>query len=134
VASKIETELEREEKEVPAYVLWEDVAALGWIPVREPIEEHASVSIDGAMVLIRDEGYREVKIVSVSEVVVEPEEEEVLALDKAAAEDQEEKDSDAQEETRGRQDGLKLTGHSYRAILGDKATFTPALKGELARR
>jgi hypothetical protein len=134
VASKIETELEREEKEVPVYVLWEDVAALEWIPAQEPIEEHASVSIDGAMVLIRDEGYREVKIVSVSEVVGEPEEEEVLPLDEAATEDQEEKDNGAPEEARGRQDGLKLTDHSYRAVLGDKATFTPALKGELARR
>jgi hypothetical protein len=27
-------------------------------------------------------------------------------------------------EEQGRQDGLKLKHHSYRAILGDKATFT----------
>jgi hypothetical protein len=29
---------------------------------------------------------------------------------------------------------LKLKDHSYRAILGDKATFIPGLKAELARR
>jgi len=38
------------------------------------------------------------------------------------------------EAVRGRQDDLKLTRHSYRAVLGDKAAFAPALKGELARR
>jgi hypothetical protein len=38
------------------------------------------------------------------------------------------------EKARGRQDGLKLTEHSYRAILGDKSTFIPALRAELARR
>lgn len=134
VASKVEISLEQEEKRVPIYVLWENVAAMEWIPAQEPIEEHASVSIDGAMVLIRDEGYREVKIVSVSEVVVESEEEGNLASNKAAREVGEDQGSSAKEEMRGRQDGLKLTRHSYRAILGDKATFMPALRGELARR
>jgi hypothetical protein len=38
------------------------------------------------------------------------------------------------EAVQGRQDNLKLTRHSYRAVLGDKAAFAPALKGELARR
>jgi hypothetical protein len=132
VASKIETELDREEQEVPIQALWQDVAAMEWIPSQSPIEEHASVSIDGAMVLIRDEGYREVKMVSVSEVTLEPEKERVLHIDKKTTENQ--SDSNAKEDPRGRQDGLKLTNHSYRAALGDKATFVPALKGELARR
>lgn len=133
VTSQIEAELERQEQEIPVYVLWKDVEALEWIPSQEPIEEHASVSIDGAMVLIRDEGYREVKIVSVSEVVVELEEE--VSLDsETMTECQEESADSVAEDTRGRQDGVKLTCHSYRAVLGDKATFTPALKGELARR
>jgi hypothetical protein len=132
VASKIEKELEREEQEVPIQALWQDMAAMEWVPPQAPIEEHASVSIDGAMLLIRDEGYREVKIVSVSEVVLEPEAEKVLKINNKAVESQ--GDSDAREDVRGRQDGLKLTNHSYRAVLGDKATFEPAFKGELARR
>jgi hypothetical protein len=102
------------------------------LPPRSPIEEHASVSIDGAMVLIRDEGYREVNMVSVFEVILEPEAENILPIDNNGVESQ--GDSEAQEDPRGGQDGLKLTNHSYRAVLGDKATFEPALKGELARR
>ena len=132
VASKVETELEREEQEVPIHILWQDVAAMDWIPPQSPIEEHASVSIDGAMILIRDDGYREVKVVSVSEVTLEAEEENVSQIDKKTAENR--ANGNAKEDSRGRQDGLKLTNHSYRAILGDKATFVPALKGELARR
>lgn len=134
VASKVEVELEREEQEVPIHVLWKGVTAMEWIPPQEPIKEHAGVSIDGAMVLIRDEGYREVKIVSVSEVVAEAEEEDVLRVSEATIAEPEDKASGTNEETRGREDGPKLADHSYRAILGDKATFTSAFKGELARR
>lgn len=132
VASRIEAELEREEQEIPICALWQDAEAMEWIPSQSPIEEHASVSIDGAMVLIRDEGYREVKVVSISEVTLEPEEEEVVQKDRQTTE--ENGDSRAKEDPRGRQDGLKLTNHSYRAVLGDKAAFAPALKVELARR
>jgi hypothetical protein len=103
-----------------------------WIPSQSPIEEHAGVSIDGAMILIRDEGYREVKMMSVSEVTLEPEEENNSEIDKEITDNQ--ANGKGQEDERGRQDGLKLTKHSYRAILGDKETFVPALKGELARR
>jgi hypothetical protein len=132
VASKVETELEREEQEVPIHALWQDIAAMEWIVPQSPIEEHASVSIDGAMILIRDEGYREVKMVSVSEVILEPEGENILQIEKNIVENQ--GNSDAQEDSRGRQDGLTLTSHSYRAVLGDKVAFEPAFKGELARR
>jgi hypothetical protein len=132
VASQVEKELEREEQEVPIHALWQNTAAMDWIRPQSPIQEHGSVSIDGAMILIRDEGYREVKIVSVSEVVLEPEAENALQTDRSAVDNQ--SNSDANEEERGRQDGLKLTNHSYRAVLGDKATFEPAFKGELARR
>jgi hypothetical protein len=133
VTSWLETELEKEEKEVPYYVTWKKVAAMEWIPSQEPIEKHASVSIDGVKILTRDEGYREVKIVSVSEVVVEAESEECCSELKGTT-GGEEGTEDGAAEVRGRQQGLKLTAHSYRAVLGDKPTFVPALKGELARR
>lgn len=123
VAEKMEGELE----EVPCYVLWAEVEAMEWIGPQRAIEGHASVSIDGLTILIGEEGYREVKMVSVCEVVVEPEGE-------APAEAEQVTEESEREGVRGRQDGLRLVDHSYRAILGDKEAFTPALKGELARR
>ena len=123
VTGQLETHLETEEREVPYYVAFKDVPAMGWIVPQNPIETHASVSMDGVKILTREDGWREVKIVSVSEVMVEPEEAAGGAEETTAASDD-----------RGCQDGLKLTEHSYRAILGDKAEFIPALKGELARR
>lgn len=132
LTSQLEADLEREEQEVPYYVLWTDLPAMAWIPPEDPVETHASVSIDGVKILIREEGFREVKMVSVSEVVMESESEECPAEPKRSPED-EDSFEDAVK-VRGRQDGLKLTAHSYRAVLGDKAAFAPALKAELARR
>jgi hypothetical protein len=133
VASQLETRLEKEEQEVPSYVAWKDLPAMAWITPEDPIKAHASVSIDGVKILTREGGYREVKMVSVSEVVVEQESEE-CSLERERTVRGEEGGIDSSDEVRGRQDGLKLTAHSYRAVLGDKPTFIPALKGELARR
>ena len=95
VASQLEKELEKEQ-ELPPYVRQEDVSAMEWVTAHERIEKHASVSIDGVKVMVRGEGYREVKMVSVSEVVGQeesefPGSEEMSveeALDKAAEEAQ----------------------------------------------
>lgn len=133
VASQLERQLEKEEREVPCNVVWQDVSAMEWVSPEEPIEAHASVSIDGVKILTRDEGYREVKMVSVSEVKL-GRESETCSVESEMPPGSEEEVIDAVKETRGRQDGLKLTSHSYRAVLGDKATLIPALKGELARR
>ncbi len=81
------------------------------------VEEHASVSIDGTMIRIEGEGYREVKMVSVSEV--EKGVRSTIGGEVAGVEGQ---------------GGLKLLRHSYRAVLGDKGTFEPALRAELVRR
>lgn len=124
VTEQLEAHLETEEREVPYYVALKDVSAMGWVRPENPIRTHASVSMDGVKILTREDRWREVKIVSVSEVLVEPEE----------AAKGEEETADAEGDKRGRQDGLELTAHSYRAVLGDKAEFIPALKGELARR
>jgi hypothetical protein len=74
----------------------------------------ASVSVDGALIRIREEGYREVKMVSVSEV--------------------EERPAAGKPGSKGEEEGLKLVQHSYRAVLGDKGSFEPGLRGELVRR
>lgn len=131
VTEQMLLELEEEEQEVPHWVLWKDVEAMGWIPLEDPVENHASVSIDGLTILIRGEGYREVKMVSVSEVV---QQDEPVVPDTEGNRIEEESRAEDSEAVQGRQDNLKLTRHSYRAVLGDKAAFAPALKGELARR
>jgi len=126
----MEAEVEREERRVPAWVMRKDVEALEWIPAHDPIEGHASVSIDGVVILIREEGYREVKMVSVSEVTGR-EESEFAGSEEASLEEVEVADREVE---RGDREGPKLGRHSYRAVLGDKAAFAPALKAELARR
>jgi len=87
------------------------------VPARAAVEEHASVSIDGSMIRIEGEGYREVKLVSVSEVERVPPPKAVGQGARAEG-----------------QPGLKLVKHSYRAVLGDKGTFEPGLRAELVRR
>jgi hypothetical protein len=124
----METELEREEKEVSPFVIWPEGEAMGWIPAHDPIQAHASVSIDGLTVRIRDEGYREVKMVSVSEVT-EVEKAELPDWEGAGCEGLATRQAEE-----GRQDRVKLERHSYRVVLGEKAAFAPALKAELARR
>jgi hypothetical protein len=134
VTSQIEVELEIEEQEIPAGVLWKDVEGMAWIKAQDPIEGHVSISIDGSTIPIRGEGYREVKMVSVSEVVVGPEPAGICQADQAEGQPQEEAPAGPGEQVRGRQDGLKLRRHGYRAVLGDKETFASALKVELVRR
>jgi len=134
VTSQIEGHLEKEEQEVPAWVLWKDVEGMAWIKAQDPIKGHVSISIDGSTIPIRGEGYREVKMVSVSEVVVEPAQSGTGRADQAEEQVEGESATEPGEQVRGRQDSLKLRRHSYRAILGDKETFAPALKVELVRR
>ena len=134
VASQIEDQLEQEEQEVPAWVLWKDVEGRSWIKAQDPIERHVSVSMDGSTIPIRGEGYREVKMVSTSEVVAESTQTEICEADQVEGQPQEGSPARPGEQVRGRQDGLKLRRHGYRAVLGDKETFATALKVELARR
>jgi hypothetical protein len=131
VTDQILLELEKEEQEVPYWVAWQDVEAMEWIVPHDPVENHASVSIDGLTILVREEGYREVKMVSISEVI---EQDETAAPDREGRRAEGLPTAEELEARRGRQDDLKLIRHSYRAVLGDKAAFAPALKGELARR
>jgi hypothetical protein len=117
VAGEVEQQLAAEEEELTdwgsdAEEEKEHVAA------QAAVEEHASVSIDGTMIRIEGEGYREVKMVSVSEV------------EKAAP------SSQGESKVRRGEGGekLKLVHHSYRAVLGEKGTFEPGLRAEVVRR
>jgi hypothetical protein len=129
VTDQLEKELAQELKP-PPYVRQEDLSAMEWVTAHDRIEKHASVSIDGVKVLLRDEGYREVKIVSVSEVGEQPEE-----AEPSTTTGKSEKDSVVEDgQGAGCQKGIRLKRHSYRAILGDKERFIPILRGELACR
>jgi len=80
------------------------------------VGEKASVSVDGALIRIREEGYREVKMASVSEV-------------------REGRKRRKKRATAGvEEEGVELGGHSYRAVLGEKGVFEPGLRAELVRR
>jgi hypothetical protein len=127
---QMEAEVEQEERTVPAWIMRKDLEAMEWVAAQDPIEGHASVSIDGLVILIREEGYREVKMVSVSEVTRRQE----SAFAGSVGAGLEEVEVAGNEVERGGQEGPKLERHSYRAVLGDKAAFAPALKAELARR
>lgn len=116
VAGQVERQLAEEERELTD---WGTDAAeeRERVKAQAALEEHASVSIDGAMIRIEGEGYREVKIVSVS------------AVERGMP--------SATEGEVGRvegQESLKLRRHSYRAVLGDKGRFEPGLRVELVRR
>jgi hypothetical protein len=85
-----------------------------------PLATHASLSTDGAMVLIRDEGWKEVKVVAVSEVSVQ---------------DAGERERDVAHPSRRDDDALvTLSGHSYQAGLWDADTFAPYQYAEGLRR
>jgi len=143
VTAGIERQMRQEERQVCCPVFPGQEAK-----THQPIGDHVSVSIDGTTVQIRGEGGREVKMVSVSEVVVRPKsgksrrgkqpasgpglagKQEPGQCDALVATD----DGGSSTQRQGRQDGLKLTKHSYRTVLGDKAAFEPVLVTELARR
>jgi hypothetical protein len=112
VAGQLEGQLVQEERQLSEWA--EDEEEEERVAAQSAIEERASVSVDGA--LIREEGYREVKMVSVSEV------------GERAAPSRKQGEGGEQDE------GLKLLQHSYRAVLGEKGVFEPGLRAELVRR
>ncbi len=86
----------------------------------EPITTQVSVSSDGAMVLVRNEGWKEVKVVATSEVTVD------VAGARAV---------EAARPSRWDQDPLvTLSRHSYQAGLWDADTFAPYRYAEELRR
>ena len=80
-----------------------------WREQPEPASETMSVSSDGALIHVREEGWKEVKLVSISAV-------------------EQETDKETGETV------VKLTAHSYRAGLWDAKTFTNHHWAEACRR
>lgn len=116
VAEQVERQLAAEEQELTDWGT-DGEKEKERVMAQAAVEEHASVSVDGSMIRIEGEGYREVKMVSVSEVE--------RPMPSAGV------DKGARVEG---QESPKLLLHSYRAVLGDKGTFEPALRAELVRR
>jgi hypothetical protein len=115
VAGQLEQQLSAEEEGLTEWAR-EAEEEKQRVAAQSAVRERASVSVDGALIRIREEGYREVKMVSVSEVV-------------EGSEPGQKRDEAGEYE-----DALKLQHHSYRAVLGDKGTFEPGLRAELVRR
>lgn len=90
-----------------------------WRERVQPDSEVMSVSSDGVLINVREEGWKEVKVVSIS--AVGPDEAEGCA------------DASAQDDAQ-RSHAVTLTRHSYRAGLWDAATFTNQHWAEACRR
>ena len=102
--------VEADAKEAEAMVrVPEEEEAVSYRRIPEPESEVMAVSADGVMVHLREEGWKEAKVASVSAVPVRE------AGEKAEGE-------------------LRLTKHSYRAGLWDAKTFTNHYWAESCRR
>jgi len=103
--------LENEEAAVTQLPAAEACPQAEAVPEYHPIAEHANVSVDGTRILTRESGGREIKLVAVSQAVVE----EVV-------------------DEPGPREAVRLRDHSYRGRLCPLAEFAPALSAETARR
>jgi hypothetical protein len=99
---------EQEEAAAMIQVPKEEEAVL-WRKIPQPDSEVMAVSADGVLIHLREEGWKEVKVMSVSAVRTPAEQ-----TDEA--------------------EGQRLEKHSYRAGLWDAKTFTPHYWAESARR
>lgn len=100
-------ETEAQEAEAMVRVPQKEEAVL-WREIPEPDSDVMAVSADGVMIHLREEGWKEVKIMSVSAV---------RSLDEGKAEEEQ-----------------RLENHSYRAGLWDAKTFTNHYWAESCRR
>lgn len=87
------------------------------LPLRDPIVEHANLSTDGVMVLLRAEGWKEVKLTAIS--AVKPRVEGTTRAGQAEE---------------GRTARVKLIRHSYQAGLWDADTMAEQQYAEGVRR
>lgn len=91
------------------------------IALKDPLEGAGNVSSDGTMVLVRDEGWKEVKLATFSRV-------EVLKVGSNK------RRRGQREGKRGHEEIVRLSAHSYCAGLWDADTFGPYQYAEGLRR
>ena len=91
------------------------------VALKDPIEGVGNVSSDGTMILVRGEGWKEVKLAAFSHVeVLKP--------------NNEKRRGTRREEKRGQEEIVRLSEHSYCAGLWDADTFGPYQYAEGLRR
>ena len=91
------------------------------VTLKDPIQGVGNASSDGTMILVRGEGWKEVKMAAFSQVeVLEP--------------DSEKRRRAQREGKRGQEEIVRLSGHSYCAGLWDADTFGPYQYAEGLRR
>jgi hypothetical protein len=91
------------------------------VALRDPIEERGNISSDGTMILVRGEGWKEVKMATFSQVeILEPEDRRRRAAQR--------------EGKRAHEEVVRLSAHSYCAGLWDADTFEPYQYAEGLRR
>lgn len=90
------------------------------LPEQQPIVGAAILSTDGAMVRVREEGWKEVKLVAISAVTVKE------AGERAATQERPSR--------RAKDPLVELSAHSYQAGLWDAATFSGYQYAEGLRR
>jgi hypothetical protein len=91
------------------------------VAMRDPIQERGNISSDGTMILVRGEGWKEVKMATFSQVeVLEPEDRR--------------RRSAQREGKRAHEEVVRLSAHSYCAGLWDAETFEPYQYAEGLRR
>jgi hypothetical protein len=91
------------------------------VKLQDPIEGRGNISSDGTMILVRGEGWKEVKVAVFSKVdVLEPEDRQ--------------RRSAQREGKRAHEDIVRLSAHSYCAGLWDADTFGPYQYAEGLRR
>ena len=91
------------------------------VEMRDPIAERGNISSDGTMILVRGEGWKEVKMATFSQV------ETLIPEDKRRR-------SAQRKGKRAREDIARLSAHSYCAGLWDADTFEPYQYAEGLRR
>ena len=104
-----------------------EVAKVGESPqerrvrLQDPIQGRGNISSDGTMILVRGEGWKEVKVAVISKV-------EVLGAENGK------RRSAQREGKRAHEDIVRLSAHSYCAGLWDADTFGPHQYAEGLRR
>ena len=89
---------------------FEDVPQEHWLELQVPLEEAGNLSSDGTMILVREAGWKEVKVAALSQV-------------NTLAPRHPDRRKAQREGARQQEDVVRLSGHSYSAGLWDADTF-----------
>lgn len=107
---EVRTRQEHEAVQAAEVGPFEEVPQERWLELQAPLEEAGNLSSDGTMILVREEGWKEVKVAAFSQVKALP----PRHPDRRKAQ---------REGARQQEDVVRLSAHSYCAGLWDADTF-----------